>query len=81
MGDRVVQVVRIAMTRDNRPALVLTSVTASLLTAQTSTQRRTVWDGVYTEAQAAGTAADAPVAGGAEGIDVTAVNRVAQHCP
>jgi mono/diheme cytochrome c family protein len=28
------------------------SATASLVTAQTSTPRRTVWDGVYTEAQA-----------------------------
>ena len=33
--------------------LFLVSVTASLVTAQTSTPRRTVWDGVYTEAQAA----------------------------
>jgi mono/diheme cytochrome c family protein len=33
--------------------LLLTSATASLGTAQTSTPRRTVWDGVYTEAQAA----------------------------
>jgi mono/diheme cytochrome c family protein len=31
----------------------LASVTAGLVTAQTSTPRRTVWDGVYTEAQAA----------------------------
>jgi mono/diheme cytochrome c family protein len=34
-------------------SLVFTSVSASLATAQTSTPRRTVWDGVYTEAQAA----------------------------
>jgi mono/diheme cytochrome c family protein len=34
-------------------SLVLTSFTASSVTAQTSTPRRTVWDGVYTEAQAA----------------------------
>jgi mono/diheme cytochrome c family protein len=33
--------------------LILASATASLVTAQTSTPRRTVWDGVYTEAQAA----------------------------
>src|ERR1700677_2526533 len=33
--------------------LLLTSATASLVTAQTSTPRRTVWDGVYAEAQAA----------------------------
>ena len=33
--------------------LFLASVTACLGTAQTSTPRRTVWDGVYTEAQAA----------------------------
>jgi mono/diheme cytochrome c family protein len=33
--------------------VVFTSVTASLAPAQTSTPRRTVWDGVYTEAQAA----------------------------
>jgi mono/diheme cytochrome c family protein len=33
--------------------LFLASAAASLLTAQTSTPRRTVWDGVYTEAQAA----------------------------
>jgi mono/diheme cytochrome c family protein len=33
-------------------SLVLTPVTASLLSAQTSTPRRTVWDGVYTESQA-----------------------------
>lgn len=32
--------------------LFLASATASLVTAQTSTPRRTVWDGVYTEAQA-----------------------------
>jgi mono/diheme cytochrome c family protein len=32
--------------------LFLASATASLGTAQTSTPRRTVWDGVYTEAQA-----------------------------
>ena len=32
---------------------LLASVTASLVTAQTSPPRRTVWDGVYTEAQAA----------------------------
>jgi mono/diheme cytochrome c family protein len=31
----------------------LASATASLVTAQTSAPRRTVWDGVYTEAQAA----------------------------
>src|ERR1700733_14047699 len=34
-------------------ALWLASATASLVTAQTSTVRRTVWDGVYTESQAA----------------------------
>jgi mono/diheme cytochrome c family protein len=34
-------------------SLVLTSVTASLVTAQTNPTHRTVWDGVYTEAQAA----------------------------
>jgi len=34
-------------------ALWLASATASLATAQTSTVRRTVWDGVYTESQAA----------------------------
>jgi|SRR5271170_5431794 len=33
-------------------SVVLTSFTASLLSAQTSTPRRTVWDGVYTESQA-----------------------------
>src|ERR1700732_2175534 len=33
--------------------LALASATASLVTAQTSAPRRTVWDGVYTEAQAA----------------------------
>ena len=33
--------------------LFLASATASLVTAQTSTPRGTVWDGVYTEAQAA----------------------------
>jgi mono/diheme cytochrome c family protein len=33
--------------------LFVALATASLATAQTSTQRRTVWDGVYTEAQAA----------------------------
>ena len=33
--------------------LLLASATASLVTAQTSTVRRTVWDGVYTESQAA----------------------------
>ncbi len=33
--------------------LFLTSVAASLVTAQTSPPRRTVWDGVYTESQAA----------------------------
>jgi mono/diheme cytochrome c family protein len=33
--------------------LFLASATASLVTAQTSNPRRTVWDGVYTEAQAA----------------------------
>src|ERR1700730_11043510 len=33
--------------------LFLASATASLATAQTSTARGTVWDGVYTEAQAA----------------------------
>jgi mono/diheme cytochrome c family protein len=33
--------------------LVLASATASLVAAQTSTPRRTVWDGVYTEGQAA----------------------------
>jgi mono/diheme cytochrome c family protein len=33
--------------------LFLASATASLVTAQTSPPRRTVWDGVYTEAQAA----------------------------
>src|ERR1700728_3760514 len=32
--------------------LFLASATASFGTAQTSTPRRTVWDGVYTEAQA-----------------------------
>ena len=32
--------------------LSLASVTASLVTAQTGTPRRTVWDGVYTESQA-----------------------------
>jgi mono/diheme cytochrome c family protein len=32
---------------------VFTSVAANLVTAQTSSSRRTVWDGVYTEAQAA----------------------------
>src|SRR5947209_1212508 len=32
--------------------LFLASATASLATAQTSPARRTVWDGVYTEAQA-----------------------------
>jgi mono/diheme cytochrome c family protein len=32
---------------------LLSSATAGLATAQTSTLRRTVWDGVYTEAQAA----------------------------
>jgi mono/diheme cytochrome c family protein len=32
---------------------LLLLATASLVTAQTSTPRRTVWDGVYTEAQAA----------------------------
>src|ERR1700722_18851895 len=31
----------------------LLSLASSLVTAQTSTPRRTVWDGVYTEAQAA----------------------------
>ena len=34
-------------------SLVFTSVTASLVSAQTGASRRTVWDGVYTEAQAA----------------------------
>jgi mono/diheme cytochrome c family protein len=34
-------------------SLVFTSVTASLVTAQTGAPQRTVWDGVYTEAQAA----------------------------
>ena len=34
-------------------SLVFTSVAANLVTAQTSSSRRTVWDGVYTEAQAA----------------------------
>jgi mono/diheme cytochrome c family protein len=34
-------------------SLVLTSLTPNLATAQTSTPHRTVWDGVYTEAQAA----------------------------
>lgn len=33
--------------------LFLASATASLVTAQTNAPRRTVWDGVYTEAQAA----------------------------
>jgi len=33
--------------------LLLASATASLVTAQTSTVRRTVWNGVYTESQAA----------------------------
>ncbi len=33
--------------------LLLASATSGLVTAQTSTPRRTVWDGVYTEAQAA----------------------------
>ncbi len=33
--------------------LFLASATASVVTAQTSPPRRTVWDGVYTEAQAA----------------------------
>jgi mono/diheme cytochrome c family protein len=33
--------------------LFLASATAGLASAQTSSQRRTVWDGVYTEAQAA----------------------------
>jgi mono/diheme cytochrome c family protein len=33
--------------------LLLASGTAGLVTAQTSTQRRTVWDGAYTESQAA----------------------------
>jgi mono/diheme cytochrome c family protein len=33
--------------------LFVAAVTAGLATAQTSTPRRTVWDGVYTEAQAA----------------------------
>ena len=33
--------------------LLLASAVVSLATAQTSTERRTVWDGVYTEAQAA----------------------------
>ncbi len=33
--------------------LLLASATASLVTAQTSPARKTVWDGVYTEAQAA----------------------------
>ena len=33
--------------------LLLGLATASLVTAQTSTARKTVWDGVYTEAQAA----------------------------
>jgi mono/diheme cytochrome c family protein len=33
--------------------LFLASATASLVTAQTNPPRRTVWDGVYTEAQAA----------------------------
>ena len=33
--------------------LLLASATAGLATAQTSTPRRTVWDGVYTESQAA----------------------------
>ena len=33
--------------------LFLTLAAASLVTAQTSTPRRTIWDGVYTEAQAA----------------------------
>jgi mono/diheme cytochrome c family protein len=33
--------------------LFLASATASLVTAQTSAPRRTVWDGAYTEAQAA----------------------------
>ena len=35
------------------PRILATSFTASLVTAQTSPPRRTVWDGVYTEAQAA----------------------------
>ncbi|MGA2882131.1 MAG: hypothetical protein ABSG13_24530 [Bryobacteraceae bacterium] len=34
-------------------SLVLTAVTGSLATAQTGARPRTVWDGVYTEAQAA----------------------------
>jgi mono/diheme cytochrome c family protein len=34
-------------------SLVVTAVTPSLVTAQTSAPRRTVWDGVYTETQAA----------------------------
>jgi len=33
--------------------LLLASASASIVAAQTSTARRTVWDGVYTEAQAA----------------------------
>jgi mono/diheme cytochrome c family protein len=33
--------------------LFLISVTACVVTAQTNTQRRTAWDGVYTDAQAA----------------------------
>jgi mono/diheme cytochrome c family protein len=39
--------------RRSVPFLLLALATASLVTAQTSTPRRTVWDGVFTEAQAA----------------------------
>jgi len=49
--------------------LFLASATASLVTAQTSTPRRTVWDGVYTEAQAArGTTAFGPSCAGCHAL-------------
>src|SRR5579859_2068266 len=49
--------------------LFLAFTTASLGIAQTSTPRRTVWDGVYTEAQAArGLAAFAPNCAGCHAL-------------
>jgi len=49
--------------------LILASATSSLVTAQTTTPRRTGWDGVYTEAQAArGTLAFGQSCAGCHGL-------------
>src|SRR5581483_6382971 len=54
------------------PVCVVVLASAGLLIAQTSVQRRTVWDGVYTEAQAArGMEAFGPSCGGCHALAPT----------